>query len=751
MPKFTLSNQHELFYETFFSTDAGASPWLVLISGHGDSSAVWAGYAKKFREKGYNILIFDNRDVGQSACATDKYTLADMANDAVLLMQNLKINEAHLVGHSIGSIIAQIASLQNSVKINSLTLIAGAASQKFINVRLIESWVSVFGSHAQNDAESDEAYQQRLKIMLPSAFSDDFLADLARKEALIMAASSYPQRQKFSAYARQFSAITAFSELRNSYKGPVLLISGDKDEVVSHEAQIELASQFPQARTLSIPGMRHCVNIEAAEECQAEILKFLSVHQRGLSDYISPTSGLSELVIPRGTYLAALQQVEEALPSLLAGADWKTVDVDYYPPRVERLWLQYGPLRINLHRIHAAEPSEVLFHKHPWPSAMRVLDGTYEMGLGFGAGELSPPLAATIMLNEGTSYEMINPEGWHYVSPVSEVTYSIMVSGCPWPGREKKSSLRLGELAAEAKQEILNFFKSKYPKKSANAEVAAKKEQTYIFSASDFERERLKRLNEVYNPHTFSLLASQLEPGMEVFEVGLGTGEIAEYIAQQVGPGGFYAAIDISDEHFPKVLAKTPGAKLLKGSVVDFDIAGSLGDRKFDVVFFRWVLGYTPKEKHTATLTRLYSLLKPGGKLICEEFDLYAAHCVDAKDRSVKISNPAFDEWVALSRTVDQKFDANFALGGTIAELLEQVTGDPSLVTTTKFQGLFDSRYKKQILGLGMKSARSALVGAGIKRVPSYDSLTDALDSLASSEDVVVRYIEDTAAVALRR
>lgn len=183
------------------------------------------------------------------------------------------------------------------------------------------------------------------------------------------------------------------------------------------------------------------------------------------SHYINPTLGLSELNIPKGVYLDALKQVEDLLPELLLRNDWETVDIDYHPPRVERVCLKYGSLRINLHRIHATTSSEALFHQHPWPSAMRVLMGSYEMGLGFGVEEKAPPLAATVMLTEGVSYEMLHPNGWHYVCPVTELSYSLMVSGCPWPGREMKSLLQLKPLKVEAKEEILSFFQKKYPKK----------------------------------------------------------------------------------------------------------------------------------------------------------------------------------------------------------------------------------------------------------------------------------------------
>src|SRR5262245_5320802 len=96
-----------------------------------------------------------------------------------------------------------------------------------------------------------------------------------------------------------------------------------------------------------------------------------------------------------GNLLDTLRRFEQKLPDLLADpAGWETVDVDYEPPRVERLWRQLEPdVRAFLHRIHPCE--RALFHPHPWPSAVKIVSGTYEMLVGYGAGETPPPLAVT--------------------------------------------------------------------------------------------------------------------------------------------------------------------------------------------------------------------------------------------------------------------------------------------------------------------------------------------------------------------
>src|SRR5690348_11598928 len=117
--------------------------------------------------------------------------------------------------------------------------------------------------------------------------------------------------------------------------------------------------------------------------------------------------------------LQIMIEMEAKLKVLLADrARWNSVYVDYHKPYVERLWTQVDSVRVYLHRIHPCTRDEALFHPHPWPSAMRILQGKYEMAVGYGKGMNPPPKAATLVLETGSSYEMIDPDGWHYVRPL---------------------------------------------------------------------------------------------------------------------------------------------------------------------------------------------------------------------------------------------------------------------------------------------------------------------------------------------
>lgn len=167
-------------------------------------------------------------------------------------------------------------------------------------------------------------------------------------------------------------------------------------------------------------------------------------------------------------WLEKLLFVERALPHLLSLRDWQTVDVDYEQPRVERVWRQYGELRIMLHRIHPCKPdAQPLFHPHPWPSAMRILSGEYLMGVGQGWDRWQAyGRAAKIRMGPGTIYEMAQKDGWHDVQPIGGPVYTLMITGKPWenPIRDSFSvpKNKLNPLSDEARENILNHFRQWY-------------------------------------------------------------------------------------------------------------------------------------------------------------------------------------------------------------------------------------------------------------------------------------------------
>jgi hypothetical protein len=162
--------------------------------------------------------------------------------------------------------------------------------------------------------------------------------------------------------------------------------------------------------------------------------------------------------------LEVLESAERELPRLLEdSATWSSLFVDYHPPTVERLWCRWGEYRLFMHRIHPCGPGEALFHPHPWPSAMHILAGRYEMAVGYGKGEQPPPVAALMIAAGDFRYEMTDPDAWHYVRPLGAPSLSVMLTGQPWDRPSPRSSKPLRPLTDEEKAELLDVFRRHYP------------------------------------------------------------------------------------------------------------------------------------------------------------------------------------------------------------------------------------------------------------------------------------------------
>jgi hypothetical protein len=169
-----------------------------------------------------------------------------------------------------------------------------------------------------------------------------------------------------------------------------------------------------------------------------------------------------------------LKEIEQyQIIDLLNSSDWNSLDVDYHPPRVERVWTQLGENRLSLHVIHPCEEGESLLHPHAWPAAFHVLPigGIYEQGIAQGI--LDPLLSDTHvyrnfmkMQTKGELYyEMIHPECCHYVRPIESVVFTVMLSGpAVWTENAIKADKDLKPLKEERVEEILQTFKQFYTK-----------------------------------------------------------------------------------------------------------------------------------------------------------------------------------------------------------------------------------------------------------------------------------------------
>ena len=154
-----------------------------------------------------------------------------------------------------------------------------------------------------------------------------------------------------------------------------------------------------------------------------------------------------------------LKVAEKELPYLIKNGIWYSLDVDYYPPRVERVWCEYAGYRLCIHVMHGTDEM-CLFHKHRWEAAFKLLQGSYEMGLAYVEKEITSEEAynlpfAKFILTKGCYYEMTHTHLAHYVRPIGN-SISLMLSGKLYPeDRKEVLDRKLVALSDERKFNIL--------------------------------------------------------------------------------------------------------------------------------------------------------------------------------------------------------------------------------------------------------------------------------------------------------
>ena len=119
------NNGQELYYEIH-----GEGAPLVLIMGIGYDASLWGLYQVPALSKEFQVIVFDNRDVGRSSKANGPYTIADMADDVAGLMDGLQIKRAHMLGISMGGMIALEFALRHPERVDKLILPSGTSAPR---------------------------------------------------------------------------------------------------------------------------------------------------------------------------------------------------------------------------------------------------------------------------------------------------------------------------------------------------------------------------------------------------------------------------------------------------------------------------------------------------------------------------------------------------------------------------------------------------------------------------------------------
>jgi pimeloyl-ACP methyl ester carboxylesterase len=261
-------NGIEIVYETI--GDSGKPP-LLLVMGLGMQLIHWdLELCRQLADRGFHVIRFDNRDAGRSTKVNARvpdprramvgmkvdapYLLEDMADDAFGLLDHLGIDAAHVVGASMGGMIAQTMAIKRAERVLSLTSIMSTTGERRASRPKLRVWSLLM----RRAPEGKQAYIEYFVRLFRAIGSKGFPLDVERTREL--AAATYDRNHDAAGTGRQLAAIMASGDRTTSLRSlnvPTTVIHGRDDPLVPFRGGRATAAAIPDARLIAIPGMGH--------------------------------------------------------------------------------------------------------------------------------------------------------------------------------------------------------------------------------------------------------------------------------------------------------------------------------------------------------------------------------------------------------------------------------------------------------------------------------------------------------------
>ena len=292
-PQIARTNGIDICYEIF--GDANADP-MLLIMGLGAQMIHWDDeFCVNLAARGFRVIRFDNRDIGKSSHLTGgkrltpfellklrflkipvdaPYRLIDMARDTVGLMDHLGIKSAHLVGASMGGMIAQEIAISFPQRLRSLTSIMSTTGNPKVPPPPRAAAKLLMRPTPRRKEEFLARFTQTWKLLRVGKFPLDEARDLMRAERI------FARGLHYEGSARQLRAILASGSRKkrlHAVAAPTLVIHGTVDPLVHPFGGKDTAASIPGAKLMMVNGMGHALPVEM----WPEVIEAIAAHAHG--------------------------------------------------------------------------------------------------------------------------------------------------------------------------------------------------------------------------------------------------------------------------------------------------------------------------------------------------------------------------------------------------------------------------------------------------------------------------------------
>ncbi|TCO59763.1 alpha/beta fold hydrolase [Actinocrispum wychmicini] len=272
--------------------DPGAEP-LVLVAGLGQQMYSWpTAFCEQLAGRGYQVTRFDNRDVGRSThmrfrppnpaailrrrWPEGQYDLTDMARDTVGLLDALGHDDAHLVGASMGGMIAQTVATVFPQRVRTLVSIMSTTGARRVGRPALSTWRRMIARPPRNRQEAVD----RAVRMFRHIGSHGFPFDETWVRA--QAGLAWDRDPSTGGVARQLAAIFRSGDRTSRLRAvtaPTLVLHGDRDRMVNPTGAVATVRAIGGATLTVVPGMGH----DLPKDAWPTLLDLISQHARARS------------------------------------------------------------------------------------------------------------------------------------------------------------------------------------------------------------------------------------------------------------------------------------------------------------------------------------------------------------------------------------------------------------------------------------------------------------------------------------
>ncbi|MFT5112290.1 MAG: 3-oxoadipate enol-lactonase [Parasphingorhabdus sp.] len=220
--------------------DTGSGEPLVLICGLSADLQTWRFLVPEL-SKQFRVIAIDNRGAGRSSAPDQPYSIPEMANDVIELLNHLNIASADVIGWSMGGVIAQSIALTDPEKVKHLVLLGSCIAADGMLKNAITNWVNI--------RRSNMPYEQVARYVGSLVYSPTLANNEPAYEAYIQAMIANPYRQSMQGFVRQAEAVVAYIASRQlgTLQIPTSVLVGEHDQLVPPYLSEQLAASIPNA------------------------------------------------------------------------------------------------------------------------------------------------------------------------------------------------------------------------------------------------------------------------------------------------------------------------------------------------------------------------------------------------------------------------------------------------------------------------------------------------------------------------